>query len=318
MHMSHPPKEPSLSYLLQLPRPCVTALTPPHPILLMGLGQLMSSPSIAVWKNGSLSGSSADGLNVILAVMLMLPGTQPTSPPCWATPSSFSSPRVPVTLSHLLLTATVWGSVSSPFRACHSTNCLCCSGFPRPWFDSPHPELRLGHWCCPSTLLFRGCTHFKISPKFWVFLALLGIFFLITFTKWKPWFRLTANPNSPQPCRVWMQAPHRKQATHLTLTSPDSQELVGKIIILIFIEVKHHILHRNAKILIVLVDFYKSEAAVTNPHHNKPHKQEGLPQHGCLQCPHWELRMHALVERWRSCRWWCQSTQPRPPEAPRC
>lgn len=198
------------------------------------------------------------------------------------------------------------------------TTCLCCSGFPRPWFDSPHPELRLGHWCCPPTSLFRGCTHFKISPKFWVFLALLGIFFLITFTKWKPWFRLTANPNSPQPCRVWMQAPHRKQATHLTLTSPDSQELVGKIIILIFIEVKHHILHRNAKILIVLVDFYKSEAAVTNPHHNKPHKQEGLPQHGCLPCPYWELRMHALVERWRSCRWWCQSTQPRPPEAPRC
>lgn len=74
-----------------------------------------------------------------------------------------------------------------------------------------------------------------------------------------------------------MQASHRKQATHLTLTSPDPQELVGKIIILIFIEVEHYVLHRNAEILIVLVDFYKSEAAITNPDHNKPHKQDRLP-----------------------------------------
>lgn len=100
-----------------------------------------------------------------------------------------------------------------------------------------------------------------------------------------------------------MQASHRKQATHLTLTSPDPQELVGKIIILIFIEVEHYVLHRNAEILIVLVDFYKSEAAITNPDHNKPHKQDCLPQHDCLQCLHWEPRMHALVDRWRRCRW---------------
>lgn len=79
----------------------------------------------------------------------------------------------------------------------------------------------------------------------------------------------------------------------MTLTSPDSQELVGKIIILVFIEVEHDILHRNGKICLILVDVYKFEAAIMNPQHNQPHKQKRLPQHVCLPCQHWELRMHA-------------------------
>lgn len=62
------------------------------------------------------------------------------------------------------------------------------------------------------------------------------------------------------------------QAVYLMQASPDSQELVGKIIILVFIEVEHNILHRNAKILIILADFYEFEAAIMNSQHNKPHK----------------------------------------------
>lgn len=80
-----------------------------------------------------------------------------------------------------------------------------------------------------------------------------------------------------------MQAPGRKQAIHLTKTSPDSQELVGKIIILVFIEVEQDVLHINDKVIIILVELYKLEAENTNPQHNECHGQDRLPQHGCLQ-----------------------------------
>lgn len=93
------------------------------------------------------------------------------------------------------------------------------------------------------------------------------------------------------PGRKQAIAPGRKQAIHLTKTSPDSQELVGKIIILVFIEVEQDMLHRHDKIIIILVDLYKLEVAIMNPQHNECHGQDRLPQHSCLQNPHRELRM---------------------------
>lgn len=54
-------------------------------------------------------------------------------------------------------------------RSRHLLLCLCCSDIPRSLSDFPHPDLRLRHWCFPSPLLFRGYTHFKISPKFRTF-----------------------------------------------------------------------------------------------------------------------------------------------------